>query len=239
MSTPKRAIILAGGKGTRLYPYTTVFPKPLMPVGEKPILEIVFKQLKHFGIEHITIAVGYLAELIQTYFGDGSKFGLKIDYSREESPLGTAGPIKLAGKQETDFLMMNGDILCSLDFGDMFRSHIENDCIATIGTYKKEVKIDLGVLELSPHGQIIDYIEKPTLYYDVSMGIYYFKPEIYDYIEEAEVLDLPDLMKRLMKQKVPINSYQLDGHWLDIGRQEDYAHAQKFLDDHYKEFNLD
>lgn len=226
MSIPRRAVILAGGKGSRLHPYTTVFPKPLMPLGEKPILEIVLNQLKQAGVEHVTLAVGYLAELIQAYFGQGEKLGLRIDYSREEKPLGTAAPLKLVPQLEEDFLVMNGDVLCNLDYADMFRFHRKHGGLASVGTYNKEVFINLGVLELGDDQRIQNYIEKPTLKYQVSMGIYYFKPEILDLIPHNRYFDLPDLMLKLIERGDAPRAYTFDDLWLDIGRQQDYAKAQ-------------
>lgn len=232
MPGPKRAVILAGGRGSRLYPYTTVFPKPLMPIQEKPILEIVLRQLKRAGFEHITLAVGYLAELMEAYFGNGGKWGLQIDYSREEEPLGTAGPLQLIQQLETDFLVMNGDILCTLDFAEMYQRHLASDALATVGSFPKPVPINLGVLELEADGRIRDYIEKPTLHYSVSMGIYYFKPEILTWIPAGEKFDLPDLVKKLITAGQAPMSYPFDGLWLDIGRQQDYAEAQEIYTTH-------
>lgn len=236
LQTPKRAVILAGGRGSRLYPYTTVFPKPLMPIQEKPILEIVLRQLQRSGIEHVTLAVGYLAELIQAFFGNGEKLGLQIDYSHEDEPLGTAGPLQLIQNLNEDFLVMNGDILCTLDYADMFRKHLSHGGLATIGTYRKPVPINLGVLELGPDGEVCDYIEKPILSYHVSMGIYCFKPGILDWIPQGARLDLPDLMKQLIAAKQPPFSYVFDGMWLDIGREQDYAEAQELFKNHQSLF---
>lgn len=229
MRIPKRAVILAGGKGSRLYPYTTVFPKPLMPLAEKPILEIVLNQLKEAGCEHVTLAVGHLAELIQAYFGKGEKLGLTIDYSREDKPLGTAGPLKLIQNLEDDFLVMNGDVLCDLSYLDMYQFHRSHGGLATVGTYNKKVFIDLGVLEVNAENQIQDYIEKPTLNYQVSMGIYFFKPEVLSLIPEHRAFDLPDLMLKLIKRQTPPYAYVFDGLWLDIGREQDYAEAQNLF----------
>ena len=228
---PKRAVILAGGKGMRLRPYTTVFPKPLMPLGDKPILEIVVQQLKAVGIEHITFAVGYLAELIQAFFGQGEKWGLTIDYSREVEPMGTAGPLKQIAQLEQDFLVMNGDILCNLDYLEMYEYHLSHGAIASIGTFQKEVKIDLGVLELD-QDQVTAYIEKPVLNYPVSMGIYYFKPEILDWIPANQALDLPDLILKLIAAGATPRAYLFDGTWLDIGRESDYSQAQDYFEQH-------
>lgn len=229
MGIPKRAVILAGGKGSRLYPYTTVFPKPLMPLAEKPILEIVLNQLKEAGCEHVTLAVGHLAELIQAYFGKGEKLGLTIDYSREDKPLGTAGPLKLIKNIDDDFLVMNGDVLCDLSYLDMYTFHRNHGGLATVGTYNKKVFIDLGVLEVNAENQIQDYIEKPTLNYQVSMGIYYFKPEVLSLIPDHIAFDLPDLMLKLIQRETPPYAYVFDGLWLDIGREQDYAEAQNLF----------
>ncbi len=219
-----RAVILAGGKGTRLAPYTIVFPKPLMPLGDTPILEVVVRQLSYYGFTHLTMAVGHLAELIQAFFGDGSKFGLKIDYSREDEPLGTAGPLKLIPDLGDNFLVMNGDLLTDLDYGKLMRRHREQGNDATIGVYQKQVKIDLGVLDRDEEGRIVDYREKPTLSYEVSMGVYAFRREVLEIVPDG-YYDFPDLVLELIRLDRPIRGYAFDGQWLDIGRQEDYAAA--------------
>jgi NDP-sugar pyrophosphorylase family protein len=225
-----RAVILAGGKGTRLAPYTTVLPKPLMPVGDMPILEIVIRQLARHGFTEITLAVGHLAELVMAYCGDGSKFGVNIDYSREEEPLGTAGPISLIPNLNETFLVMNGDLLATLDYSAMWNYHRERSAIATLASYRRDIKIDLGVIE-SEDGWVKDYIEKPTYHYAVSTGIYIFEPAILEYIVRGMPLDLPELMLRLLKSAQKINIYNFDGYWLDIGRHDDYETA-------ITEFNL-
>jgi NDP-sugar pyrophosphorylase family protein len=219
-----RAVILAGGRGTRLAPYTVAFPKPLMPLGDVPILEIVVRQLRRSGFTHVTMAVGHLAELIEAFFGNGARFGVKIDYSREERPLGTAGPLRRVSNLEDDFLVMNGDLLTDLDYGDLIRRHRDQHNDATIGVYQKEVKIDLGVLERDAEGRVIDYREKPTLKYEVSMGVYAFSKAVLDYIPET-YFDFPDLVLELIRRGRPIRGYSFEGLWLDIGRQEDYGKA--------------
>lgn len=230
-----RAVILAGGKGTRLAPYTTVFPKPLMPIGEMPILEIVLRQLAHHGIQDITLAVGYLAELLMAYCGDGSKFGLRLDYSREELPLGTAGPISLIEDIQETFLVMNGDLLTTIDYSAMWKYHEERGAIATLASYRREVKIDLGVIE-SEEGWVKDYIEKPTYHYAVSTGIYIFNPEVLKYVERGKRLDLPELILRLIHAGEKVNIYNFDGYWLDIGRHDDYDSAVQEFSAHRNEF---
>lgn len=220
-----RAVILAGGKGRRLLPYTTVIPKPLMPIGERPILDFIIRQLKNSGFSHITMAVGYLAELIQTYFGDGSKYGLKIDYSREESPLGTIGSLSLIEGLEETFLVMNGDVLTNMEYGELINYHAENKAVTTIATFEKEVKIDLGILEQNDQMELTQYIEKPTFKYKVSMGVYVFNREILQFIQPNTYLDFPDLVVTLIKAGKKVMGFPFKGYWLDIGRPEDYTRA--------------
>jgi NDP-sugar pyrophosphorylase family protein len=222
-----RAVILAGGKGTRLRPYTTIIPKPLMPVGDRPILDIIIRQLKHSGFSRVTMAVGYLAELIETYFSDGNKYGIKIDYSRESEPLGTIGSLGLIDGLDKTFLVMNGDVLTNLDCSKLVDFHKKNNAVATIATYNKEVKIDLGILETDEGFRLKQYIEKPTLKHRVSMGIYVFEPEILSFIEPNGYLDFPDLVLALIKAGKEVIAFPFDGYWLDIGRQEDYIRAQE------------
>jgi len=225
-----KAVILAGGKGTRLAPYTTILPKPLMPIDDMPILEIVLRQLKQFGFDDISLAVGYLAELLMAYCGDGSKFGLKINYSREEQPLGTAGPLSLVPNLDETFLVMNGDLLTTLDYQKMYQFHRERGAIATLAAYERGVKIDLGVIETDEDNWVKDYIEKPTYKYSVSTGVYIFEPDVLEFITPNQHLDLPELVLRLKSQGNPVNVYRFDGYWLDIGRHDDYEVAvQEFL----------
>ena len=231
-----RVVILAGGKGTRLEPYTTILPKPLMPIGDMPILEVMIRQLRYFGFTKITVAVGHLGGLIEAFFGDGEKFGVKIDYSQEDEPLGTAGPLTLINGLDDTFLLMNGDLLTDLDYRKMIKFHKESGAIATLGLYRKEVKIDLGVIESNEKGFVEKYIEKPIMKYEVSMGIYVFEPQVREYIPKGKRLDLPDLIKLLIKEKKNVISYRFDGYWLDIGRIEDYEEAVKLFKDQKEKF---
>ena len=231
-----RAVILAGGKGTRLAPYTTVLPKPLMPIGEMPILEIVIRQLERHGFNDLTLAVGYLAELLMAYCGDGSKFNVKLGYSREEQPLGTAGPIALVPNLNDTFLVMNGDLLTTIDYSSMLKYHRERGAVATIACYQRDVKIDLGVIDVGPDNWVANYIEKPIYHYAVSMGIYLFEPEILEYIKPNQRLDLPELMMDLMKRGQRVNVFNFDGYWLDIGRHDDYEKAIEEFSVHRTEF---
>ena len=229
-----KAVILAGGKGTRLKPYTTVFPKPLMPINDKPILEIVIRQLKSHGFDELIITVGHLAELIMTFFGDGSKFETKIKYSREDKPLGTAGGLGLL-KQELNetFLMMNGDVLTSLNYSDLTDYHKRNGAIATIALNKREVDIDFGVVEIDDNNSIVGYKEKPKIKYLVSMGVYVFDPKVLKYIKPNEYLDFPDLIKKLISNGEIVKGYVYDGYWLDIGRPDDYERANREIEEIY------
>lgn len=230
-----KAVILAGGKGTRLRPYTTAFPKPLMPIGDKPILEIIVRQLKSHGIDEIIMAVGHLAELIMTFFGDGSKFGVKIKYSREDEPLGTAGPLSLIKDElKETFLVMNGDVLSTINYSSLIKYHKENGAMATVTLNRRSVHIDFGVVKIDESKTIVDYIEKPTLDYLVSMGIYVFEPDVLSYIPNKK-FDFPDLVKTLISDGKTVKGYVYDGYWLDIGRPDDYERANAEIDKIYSE----
>ena len=230
-----RAVILAGGKGSRLAPYTTVLPKPLMPIVDTPILEIVLKQLKSSGFDDVVLAVGHLASLIKTYFGDGSELGIRIAYIHESSPLGTAGPLaNIDGLSET-FLVMNGDILTDLDYRKLVAHHRDGGGMMTIATYRRTVKIDFGVLEIVD-GAVSKYVEKPALDYVVSMGIYVMEPAVRDQIKRDEYMDLPDLVQLLLASGERVQAFPFDGRWLDIGRQEDFTEAQTQFAEHRDHF---
>lgn len=209
-------------------PYTTVLPKPLLPLGDKPVLEHIIQQLAQQGLREIVLSVGYLGGLIEAYFGDGSKLGLSLDYVRENEPLGTVGPIKLLERSEEPFLVMNGDILSDFDFSALSRFHIKRAPLLTVATYKKDVKIDLGVLELEGDS-ITSYTEKPILHHAVSMGIYCCSPNVLEYIPNGKRFDLPDLVNALIRDGQRVSSFRHHGYWLDIGRHEDYQKAQDEL----------
>ena len=225
-----KAIILAGGKGTRLAPYTVVLPKPLVPLGDRPILEILLRQLRHYGVTDVVMAVGYLAELLEAYFGDGHKLGVRITYSREEQPLGTAGPLSLIDGLDETFLVLNGDLLTNLDYRHLVQYHRQSGAACTIGMYNRQVQITLGVLKTDGDHRLVDYIEKPTYDYQVSMGVYVFEPRVLDCIRPNTYLDFPDLVKTLLRDGEQVGGYPFDGYWLDIGRHEDYAQALEEYD---------
>lgn len=220
-----KAVVLAGGKGSRLAPYTKVIPKPLMPIGDMPILEVLLHQVKRAGVEEIILTVGHLAELLRAFFQEGERFGTKISYSYEDVPLGTAGPLTgIRGLNET-FLVLNGDVLTTLDFSDLVEFHKRAGALVTIATYNRHVKIDLGVLQLGTQNQVVGYIEKPTYDFQVSMGIYVFEPEALQYIPFQQYFDFPDLILRLIKEGKPVASYPFGGYWQDLGRPDDYEQA--------------
>ncbi len=222
-----RAVILAGGKGTRLAPYTTVFPKPLMPLDDTPILEIVLRQFAARGFDRATLAVGHLAELMKAFCGDGSKFGIAVDYSREESPLGTAGPLALIDGLDEPFLVMNGDVLTTLDYRAFLDEHVASGAVASIATKQRSTRIDFGIVETDEAGDITGYIEKPEHEYRVSMGVYAFSPGAIDHITSGERLDFPDLILRLLAADARVRAVPFDGYWLDIGRHDDFDQAQE------------
>ncbi len=231
-----RAVILAGGKGTRLRPYTTIFPKPLMPIGEMPILEIVLRQLKASGFTRITLAVSYLAELIEAFFGNGERLGMRIDYSREDRSLSTAGPLRLVRGLDDTFLVMNGDVLTTLDYGAMLAHHRRAGALATIAMHRRSVRIDYGVVETARDGTLERYIEKPEIHYAVSMGINILEPRALDAIGADEALGMPDLMMRLKQAGETVATFEQPCRWLDIGRADDYAEALETFEAHRAEF---
>lgn len=232
----KRAVILAGGKGTRLRPYTVVLPKPLMPIGNYPILEVIIRQLKQHSFTHITMAVNHQAEIIKAFFGDGSKWGIKIDYSLEKKPLSTMAPLKLIDDLPDNFLVMNGDILTDLDYGDFYKYHIENNHIFTISSYQREVKSEFGVLDTNNSNTLTGFREKPVSIYDVSMGIYMVSKKAVEYIPEDTFYGFDHLMLDLMKNNQEPKVQKFDGYWLDIGRPDDYAQAIDEFDSMQEKF---
>jgi len=222
-----QAVILAGGKGTRLSPYTTVLPKPLVPVGEYPVLEILIRQLKKHGIKELIISTGHLAQLIEAYFGNGKKFGVDIRYVREVKPLNTAGAIGIIDGLKDNFIVMNGDILTTLDYKKLFQYHIRKKSIATIGTIKRPVKDDYGVIITDKKLELKNYIEKPTHIYRVSLGVYVLNAQCLEYIKKGEAISMPELFLKMKKHKEKIQCYNSKDYWLDIGNLEDFKKAQE------------
>ena len=221
-----KAVILAGGKGTRLAPYTYVLPKPMMPIGDKAILEVLMRQMKRAGINQIVLTVGHLAGLMQAFFQDGQQYDLDITYSYEAKPLGTAGPLALVPNLDETFLVSNGDVLTLLNFNDFLNFHRQQGAICSIAMHERQVHIDLGVIEQNNGEYVITgYVEKPTLDYRVSMGIYIFEPRVLDYIPKNEYLDFPDLVKILLANGERVIGYPYSGYWRDLGNPGDYTQA--------------
>ncbi|NQV01368.1 MAG: NTP transferase domain-containing protein [Bacteroidia bacterium] len=224
----KRAVILAGGKGTRLRPYTAVLPKPLMPVGDYPILEIIIRQLLKHGFDHITLAVNHQSDLFKAFFGDGSKWNVRIDYSLEQIPLSTMGPLKLIKNLPENFLVMNGDVLTDLNFTTFYETHVASQNLFTISAFQREEKIEYGVLEID-NEMLTGFSEKPNYSFNVSMGIYMANREVLNLIPENEKYGFDNLMLDMIKANTPASVRIYNGYWLDIGRPDDYTEAiEKF-----------
>ena len=221
-----RAVVLAGGRGRRLAPFTTVFPKPLAPIGEIPIIDIVLRQLRWHGIREAVISVGYLGELIQAYLATrGGIPGLEISYLREAEPLGTAGPLALLPDTGEDVLVVNGDVLTDFDFSQLIAFHQERRPALSIAVHQREVTIDLGVVDFTADGVVSGFREKPRIEYHCSMGINIYSPDALREIRPGEPLDFPDLALRLVERGEPVLAYRSDCYWLDIGRRDDYDRA--------------
>ncbi len=233
-----KAVVLAGGKGTRLAPYTTVFPKPLVPIGHRPILDIIIRQLSYYGFRDIVLNVGYLSELIRAYFQNGINDleNVNLSYHKESKPTGTAGSLCSIPDLTETFLVMNGDILTTLDYTKLVSYHREKGGILTIGMHKKVHKIDLGVIETDSNGFLTYYEEKPETEYKVSMGVYVYEPKVLEYIEPGIYLDFPHLVTRLLENGEKVVGYPCSDIWLDIGNHEDYVKAQKVFEESKYDF---
>jgi len=226
-----KAIILAGGKGTRLKPYTTIIPKPLVPLGDRSILEILIGRLKKYGITDLTLCVNHLSNLIIAYFGKGKKWGVHIKYSLEQEFLSTVAPIKLVKDLPENFLVMNGDLLTDLDFKELYNYHIENKSLITVATYKRTAKIDFGVIEIDKNKNIaVGFKEKPEYELNVSMGVYVFNKKVLNFVPDEQPFGFDDLMQILIAKNKNIKIYPYDGYWLDIGRPEDYEKANEDIE---------
>lgn len=220
-----RAIVLAGGRGTRLRPYTVVLPKPLMPIGEYPILEVIVRQLAGCGFDHVTLAVNHQAEIIQAFFGHGEKWGIHIDYSLEKVPLSTMGPLRLVADLPQDFLVMNGDVLTDLDYAALYRHHVERRSIFTISAFTREERSEYGVLEVDHGERLVGFHEKPVTLREVSMGVYVVSRRVLDLIPEGRPYGFDHLMLDLIASGQSPSVRRYAGYWLDIGRHEDYLQA--------------
>jgi len=222
-----KAIILSGGLGTRLRPFTEVIPKPLLPIGEKAVLEIQIEHLKANGFNHIYLATNYKSSYIENFFGDGSKYGISLTISKEDKPLGTAGPVKLLEKHlHEPFLVMNGDILTQLPYKKLYEFACAKDSLLTIST--KEIVTPFQFGNIHTVGDLVTGIEeKPNLRTNILAGIYIFKPGILDLIPENEYFGMDNLIRKMIDLGLPITHYPIEDYWLDIGQVKDYEKAQK------------
>ncbi len=230
-----KAVILAGGLGTRLKPFTEAIPKPLLPIGEKAVLEIQVERLKKFGFTDIFLATNYKSEYIESFFGDGSRYGINLKVSKEREPLGTAGPLGLLKDQlKEPFLVMNGDILSLADFGDLYRFALAKKTILTLAIKKEITPFAFGNIFFD--GDFVTQIqEKPDIILYILAGIYVLTPEIFDYIPDNRYFGMDTLIQALLEQNIPVAKYELQQYWLDIGRLNDYEKAQHIYNDHFKE----
>ena len=234
-----RAVILAGGEGTRLRPYTTVLPKPLMPLGSRPILELILLQLERAGFQQIDLSVGHLGGLIKAYLSESTSFerDLDVSYHWENVPLGTAGSLRLIEPPDEPFLVMNGDILTTLDYAEMMNFHRREGAALTIATHQKTVQLALGVIEGDADGRrVVGFREKPVLDYKVSMGIYVYEPSTLDHIPDGR-FDFPDVVQALLAAGEPVLCYPFAGEWFDIGTSDEHERAMARFDDHMELFD--
>jgi NDP-mannose synthase len=220
-----KTVVLAGGRGTRLAPYTSILPKPLMPIGEQSILEVVVEQLEQAGIVDIQFCVGYLAHLVQAVFDNRVNGHVKITYVREQEALGTAAPLRLVEGLDNTFIVMNGDVLSTLDYLELVKYHRAQGNVLTIATHKRSIKIDYGMMHLDVMSRVRGFDEKPEIVSPVSMGIYVMEPAVLDHIPSGQYFDFPDLVRSLLAADERVGAYLHDGLWFDIGRQEDYERA--------------
>ena len=226
----KTVVILAGGKGTRLQPFTIAIPKPLVPVADKPILEIIIIQLVKQGFHRVIITVNHQADIIMAYFGDGRKWGIKIEYSLEDTPLGTIGPIKLLRDLPDHFLVINGDVLSDIEYASFLDRHIESGKVFSIASYRRIQKNDYGVLEVE--GNILTgFREKPEVQFIVSMGIYAVSREVTEYIPDGQYFGFDMLMNSFLEKKIEVAIYEHTGYWMDIGRPDDYVRADRDIEE--------
>lgn len=226
-----KAVIQAGGKGTRLRPYTLILPKPMMPVGDLPVIEMLLKWLRRNGIEQAYVTTGYLGHLIRALCGDGSQWGMSLAYSEEPEPLGTVGALDLLRKDlDETFLVLNGDLITDLDIRAFMAFHRQHQALVSVATTEKTVKVDLGVID-ADGAKMVGFREKPTMKFRVSMGVYLMEPEILNYIPSGVPFGFDDLVLNLLDKALPVYTYDHQGTWMDIGRPEDFQKAQNFFNE--------
>jgi len=230
-----KAVILCGGLGSRLKPFTDIIPKPLLPIGEKSVLEIQIEHLKNNGFDHIYLATNYKSSYIENFFGDGSKYGVKLTISKEDKPLGTAGPVKLLQNELKDepFLVMNGDILTLLSYKNLYDFACSKDTLLTITT--KDIYTPFQFGNIHTHGDyVVGIEEKPNIKTTILAGIYVFKPELLDFIPTNTYYGMDNLIKDMLSKALPISHYSIKEYWLDIGQVEDYNKAQEIYNEYFK-----
>lgn len=228
----RTAVILAGGRGTRLAPYTAVLPKPLVPLGNYPVVEILVRQLVSQGFDRLIFSVGHLAGLLEAYFRDHPvrDTGAEISWVRESRPLGTAGPLRLMEGLPESFLVLNGDLFTTADFAGLLEEHAGSGADLTIASRRKEVRLHLGVV-VHEGERVVDYVEKPSYGFDVSMGIYAYSRSALELVEKDEHMDFPDLVLALISAGRSVRCSISRCQWLDIGNPEDYAEAQRLFEE--------
>jgi NDP-mannose synthase len=225
-SEPFNAVILAGGRGSRLFPFTASLPKPMLPIGEQTVIDLIIRRLADFEVRRITVAVNYLADLIESFLGNGSRFGVPIDYVRETLPLGTAGPVGLIEPWSGPLLVMNGDVLADIDIRRLLDCHRENKATITVATMVQSLTVDSGVITTDAASRITDIVEKPSVRHRISLGVYVLSEEVLDVIVPNERLEMPDLVMKIVGAGKTVMAYDHEGFWLDIGRPDDFARAQ-------------
>lgn len=233
-----RAVILAGGRGVRLHPFTVNFPKPLVPLGDTPVVEVLLERLLSAGVCDVTMTLGHLADLMRAYFSQRTSISgrLNLQFVQENEPTGTAGSLRAVPGLDRTFLVMNGDLLTDLDLDELVCHHRREGAALTIASHRRRMKVDLGVLELGDGDRITGYREKPELFYEVSMGIYVFEPHVLEFIEPDRYLDFPDLVLSLIAAGLKVSAYRTNCLWLDIGRPDDYARAQELFAEKRRQF---
>ncbi|MGH3886960.1 MAG: nucleotidyltransferase family protein [Pseudonocardiaceae bacterium] len=230
-----KAVVLAGGRGTRLSPYTLVLPKPLLPIGDRPIVEHIVRRLAAAGFLDIHFSVGYLGNLVSSYFSELTELpdGLRLSFGRETRPLGTAGPLRLVPGGPQPLLVTNGDVLTDLDYADLVAYHRRMGAVLTIATQLRETECDFGVVALGEDGRVIGFAEKPVQRHTVNMGIYVYEAPAFAYLREGAAMDVPDLVQTLLQAGERVVAYPFTGAWYDLGTPSDFERAARDFDGHY------
>ena len=229
-----KAVILAGGLGSRLRPFTEVIPKPLLPLGERSIMETQILTLKRFGFDEVYIATNYMSDYVEAFIGDGSKYGVRLHFSKEKSPLGTCGPLSLLkDRLDEPFVVWNGDVLTKMDFSDFFVFATKHNSVLTVGTKIITTPFRFGNVTVDEENHITEVEEKPVLSMEILAGIYCMTPGIFKFIPEDQYYNMDVLIKQLLKVNEPISRYLIQEYWIDIGQVEDYSKAQEIYAEHF------